>query len=297
MTMARGVVAGVAALACAGALAQGQFSPDRLAVEQKEALVRRLVFDSPAEERIAASGNEEARFHLGRARALHARARALADAGDLAGAQAELNAAMGAIGKARSLVPDAAARAVSLRARYGGLLRAAEALSHSYEMHVGRAREGAPGAGPDLRLAAARARIDEAKALANGGELAQAVPVLERAERELMAGLNAFLGSATLLYAKRFETPAEEYAFELARNRSYRDLVPVAVAQLKPRREAVGLVDRYVAANARHLEAAEGHAAAGRAVQAVEALRAGTHNLQSALAAAGLAVPREIGAN
>jgi hypothetical protein len=112
-----------------------------------------------------------------------------------------------------------------------------------------------------------------------------------------MAGLNAMLGSSTLQYAKRFETPAEEHAYELERNRSYRELVPVAIAELKPRREAVVLVERYVAANARQLEAAEGHAAAGRLPEAIDALRSGTNSLQAALAAAGLAVPRNIGAN
>ncbi|MCM2327663.1 MAG: hypothetical protein NDI88_07240 [Lysobacter sp.] len=293
MTRARGVAAGVAALACAAALAQGADSPERRALQQKEALVRRLVFDSPAEQRIAASGNEAARAELVRARSLHARAIALADAGDLAGAQAELNAAMWAVGKARQLAPDPAARAVDLRVRYAGLLRTVETLARSYEANA--ARMGAAGADP--RLAAARASQEQASGLAATEHMEEAVRALERAERELMAGLNAMLGSSTLQYAKRFETQAEEHGYELERNRSYRELVPVAIAELKPRREAVVLVERYVAANARQLEAAEGHAAAGRLPEAIDALRTGTNSLQAALAAAGLAVPRNIGAN
>jgi hypothetical protein len=295
VTAGRRVAAGVAALACAGALAQPGTPPERRALDQKEALVRRLVFDSPVEQRIEASGNAEAKLQFGRARALHARARALADAGDLAEADTELNAAMWAIGKARQLVPDPAARAVDVRVRYAGLLRTAEALSRSYEGHLARAGAAAPAG--DARLEAARARIEEAKGLANAEHLAEAVAALERAERDLMAGLNAVLGAATLRYAPRFETPAEEFSFELERNRAYRDLVPVAVAELKPRREAVTLVDRYVALNARQLETAQGHAAARRYPEALDALRTGTNNLQAALAAAGLAVPRDPGAH
>ena len=293
MSAGRRVVAGVAALACAGALAQPAVAPDRRALDQKEALVRRLVSDSPAEQRIEASGNAEARLQLARARALHARARALADAGELVEANAELNAAMGAIGKARQLVPDPAARAGDQRVRYAALLRTTVALAQSYERHLAGAGT-APG---DPRLERARARIEEAKGLANGEQLAEAVAVLEKTQRELMGGLNAALGSTTVHYTQRFETPAEEYAFELDRNRAYRDLVPVAIAELKPRREAVALVDRYVAANARHLEAAEGLAAGRNYREAADALRSGTNNLQAALAAAGLSVPRDAGAH
>jgi hypothetical protein len=292
------VAFGVAAFACASALAQVPAVPDRRAVDQKEALLRRLVFDSPAEQRIEQSGNAEAKTQLATARALHARARALADAGDLAEANAELNAAMWAIGKARQLVPDPAARVVDLRVRYAGLLRTAETLSRSYEANLVRSR-GLPAGSPvgDARLEGARARIEEARGLANTEHLAEAVAVLEKAERELMSGLNAILGSSTLQYTKRFDTPDEEYAFELERNRAYRDLVPLAIAELKPRREAVALVDRYVATNARHLEAAEGHAAGRQYREAIDALRTGTNSLQAALAAAGLAVPRDSGGN
>ncbi len=127
--------------------------------------------------------------------------------------------------------------------------------------------------------------------------MAEAVVALEKAERGLMSGLNALLGSSTLQYSHRFEAPAEEYAHELDRHLAYRDLVPLAIAELKPRREAVGLVERYVAASARHLVAARAHAAGHRFGEAVDELRSGTSNLQAALAAAGLAVPRETGAN
>jgi len=293
VTTGRHVAAGIAALACAGALAQSA-SPDRRALEQKEALVRRLVFDSPVEQRIATAGNEEARTQLERARAMHARARSLVAAGQLDQAQSELDAAMRAIGKARQLVPDPMARAVDLRLRYTGLLRTVETLVRSYESHLARARGGPAG---DERLEGARARIDEARGLADPGHMAEAVVALEKAERGLMSGLNALLGSSTLRYSQRFEAPAEEYAHELDRHLAYRDLVPVAIAELKPRREAVGLVERYVAASARHLVAARAHAAGQRFGEAVDELRSGTSNLQAALAAAGLAVPRETGAN
>jgi hypothetical protein len=298
VTAGRRVVAGVAALACAGALAQTAAPPERRALEQKEALVRRLVFDSPVEQRIEASGNAEAKQQFDRARALHARARALFDAGDLAGASTELNAAMWAVGKARQLVPDPTARAVDQRVRYAGLLRTAEALALSYERHLaGSARPGGDAPAGDPRLERARARIEEAKGLASSEHHAEAAAVLEKTQRDLMAGLNAILGASTLHYAQRFETPAGEYAFELERNRAFRDLVPVAIAELKPRREAVTLVDRYVAENARHLEAAEGLAAGRKFREATDALRSGTHNLQAALAAAGLSIPRDAGAN
>ena len=94
--MKRAARAACAIAALSGALASGQAPapPERRAFDQKEALVRRLVFDSPAEQRIMGSGNEEARSHFARARAQHARAIALAESGALKEADAELNAAM-----------------------------------------------------------------------------------------------------------------------------------------------------------------------------------------------------------
>lgn len=297
MTPARGVAAGVAALACAAALAQPDGEELRRAISQKESLVRRLVYDSPAEARIAASGNGEAIAQLGRARALHARAKALAEAGDHAGAQGELDAAMWSIGKARQLVPDSTARVVDRRVRYAALERSVEALARALDAHVAGAGQGEPGDGARTTLAAARAGIAHARGLASTEHLEEAVRALERTEHDLMRALNALLGSATLRYAKSFATPREEFAFESERNRSYRELVPVAIAELKPRREAVALIERYVAANARALEAAQAHEASGRLREALDALRTGTGNLQAALAAAGLAVPRDMGAH
>jgi len=294
----RRVAAGVAVLACAGAMAQAGDPAERRALEQKEALVRRLAFDSPAESRIAAGDSEEARTELRRARAFHARALALAEAGELGQARKELDAALVAIARARQLAPDAAARSREQGERFATRLRAAEALARSYESNLALAR-GLPAdaAAEDGRLVGARAGLEGARHLAAAGQAEQAAAALEGVERELMAGLNAALGSATLRYSRQFADPAEEYAFELARNRDYRDLVPVAIARLTPRREAVTLVERYVTRNARLVEAAAGHAAERRFAQAIDDLRSGTANLQSALAAAGLAMPRDNGAH
>jgi hypothetical protein len=286
------------ALAVAGpsALAQPAAAPDRRALEQKEALVRRLVLDSPAEQRIAASGNAEAKLQLERARALHARAKALADAGDLREADVELNAAMWAIGKARQLVPDTMARVVEQRVRYASLLRTVDTLAGSYERHLARSR-GLPrgSAASDAILEAARARIEEGKSLANSEHVAEAAAALQKAERELMGGLSRVLGSSTLDYSQRFETQSEEYAWELERNRAYRDLVPLALEELKPRKEALALVDRYLASNAKHVSTAQDHAAAKRFGPAIDTLRTGTTYLQAALSAAGLVIPKDAG--
>lgn len=294
----RAALAGAVALAGLGAFAQAPepAGADRRKLDQKEALVRRLIFDSPAEQRIAASGHAQARDELEKARAMHARARALADAGDLREAETELNAAMWAIGRARQLVPDPMARALEARVRYASLLRSVDTLAASYERHLGRSRGAAPGTPvADPTLDAARARIDEAKSQANSEHVAAAVSSLEKAERELLTGLNKVLGAATLDYSLRFETPAQEYAWELERNRAFQELVPVALNELKPRREAVGLVDRYVASNAKHLETARQQAAAQQIRQAIDTIRTGTTYLQAALSAAGLVLPKDAG--
>lgn len=294
--MRRALVAAALALAAPAAFAQA--TPPRATVGQKEILVGRLLNDSPAVQRIEASSSAEAKEHFRSARERHARAVALLQAGDLAGADAQLNEAMWMAGKARQLVPDPMRRAIELRVQNRAMLRAIESLRASYQTHLARA-QGLPRGtnATDARLASLNARLDEAMSFSNSEHVQEANAILHAVERDLMAALTAILGSDTIDYAQRFETQAEEFAYEMSRNRSYQELLPVARSELRPGKDAAALMERYAASSATHLERAEKSAARRDFPAALEAVRQATSYLQSALTAAGVTMPRDAGNN
>lgn len=263
-------------------------------VEQKEALLRRLLNDSPAIARIAASDDAEAKNYFRLAGERHANAVALMKAADPARAEAELNEAMWMVGKARQRVPDPMLREIELRVQNAAMTSAIDSLRASYTKHLARALGVPPGAlVSDPALKRITEQIDEARSLANSENVKEANTVLHAVEHQLMVALGHVLGATTLEYAQRFETLAEEYAHESARLRSYEELIPIALSELRPGREAVVLVERY-AGRASALSGRAEKSAAGREFRAaIDHARKATSYLQGALIAAGLTLPAD----
>lgn len=266
----------------------------RQLVEQKEVFLKRVLSDSPAARRIETSNNAEARKFLAGAQESYGKAVLSIKQGDIAGADRQLNEATWLIGKARQLVPDPLTRNVEHRARYAQMLESVESLRISYQRHLQRAERQPPEAAVnDATLSKAAQFVDSAKSLANAEQVVQANQALGDAERILMVGLSRVLGARTIEYAQRFETLADEYAYELERNRSYADLIPIALAEFKPTGEASREVRKLVDTNRQLREQAQQHAARKDHRSALTALRGGTVHLQNALAAAGLRVPQD----
>lgn len=264
----------------------------RQLVEQKEAFVKRLLSDSATARRIESGNNAEARKHLAAAQERYGKAVLSIRNNDIAGADRQLNEATWFIGKARQLVPDPLTRDVEHRARYAQMLDSVESLKVSYQRHLQRMQGGPPGAPvSDALLVKVAQLVDAAKGFANAKRVAQANKALSDAEQTLMVGLSRVLGAKTIEYAQHFATPAEEYAHELERNRSYGDLIPIALAEFKPGSEAIREVQNFTDANRKLREQAQQHAARNDHRSALAALRGGTARLQNALAAAGLRVP------
>ncbi len=266
----------------------------RQLVEQKEAFVKRALYDSPAVRRIEASNNAEARKFLSGAQESYRKAVLSIRNNDTAGADRQLNEATWLIGEARQLVPDALTRNVGQQERYAQMLKSVESLQLAYQRHLQHAKGRRPGVVVnDAQLAKVAQFVDAARSLGHSERFMQANKVLGDAEQALMAGLSRVLGSKTIEYAQRFETPAEEYSYELERNRSYADLIPIALAEFKPGSEAIREVQYFVNTNRQQREQAQQHAARKDHRSALAALRGGTAHLQSALAAAGLRVPQD----
>jgi len=268
-------------------------------VEQKEALVRRVLEDSPASRRIAGSSDAQARSFLAAAAEQHRNAVASIKSGDLKSASRLLDDAMWSAGRARQLVPDPSSRAIGDRVEYARVVASVQALRASYLRHLPRAQGAARGKGAtvaerDADLERVDALIEDANSLANAESFAQAIRAVQHAEIGLVNGLTRLLGSSTLMYALKFETLQEEYAYELDRNRSYEELVPVALTERRPSSDVIRNVGRFVARNQTLREQAQSQALRKDFRTALRSLRAGTEQLQRALADTGIIVPTEM---
>ena len=292
----------LSACACTAACAaQGEakvpsptVNASRELVEQKLAFLKRVLSDSPAARRIEASHDAEAKKYLAGAQENYRDAVLALKNNDIAAADKHLNEATSLIGRARQLVPDPQTRNVEQRVRYAQMLDSVESLRVSYQRYLQRARPQPAGAAAnDALLAKVAQLVDSAKSLAQSERVAQANKSLVEAERTLMMGLGRVLGSKTIEYAQHFDSLAEEYNYELERNRSYADLVPIALDEFKPGSEAIREALHFVDTNRGLREQAQRQAAAKDHRAALTTLRSGTVQLQSALAVAGLRVPQE----
>ncbi|MBI5659051.1 MAG: hypothetical protein HZC43_05770 [Nitrosomonadales bacterium] len=262
---------------------------------QKQAFARSLVEDAAVAERIQASQDAEALRLFALAKESYGLALAALKAGDYGAAEKRFNEAMSSIGKARRLAPDAAALAAKQRAEYAERLQGAESLEKSYRSYLKSAgrKPGAAGAETDEAATLGVSRLlDAARKHAREDRPGDALRALDKAEQVMRAALNRVLGSTTLDYALKFETPAEEYAFEMERNRSYAELVPVAVAEYKPKEESRLIIDSLVNQSREAIEQARGYAEQKNFPRALESVRTGTEYLMNALGVAGLVVPQ-----
>lgn len=269
----------------------------RQAVEQKAAMIDKLIFNSPVATRVSGSQNDEARRHFNNARELYTHARALTTSGQLRGADLLLNEAIWEIGRAQTMVPDQSARLVEERSRYEQLRGSVDALLRTYQLGLtGSAVTMRPDAASERNVQRAMAAAEQARVAADGGRVVEANRTLEQALTLLLKDALTRLDGQTLVYDRRFASSREEYAYELERNRSYDALVPLAILEYRPSREAQSLIDRYVRQSRALRERAESQAAANDHAQAILTLVEGTDNLQRALQASGLTVPQTMGA-
>jgi hypothetical protein len=285
-------VVGAAVLWIAGpSRAAADDAASRAQLEQKIRLTAALISDSPAAQRITASGNANAVTHLDEGRVHHALAEELLARGDLAGARHAADEALRHIGMARRMVPDAPARLAAAQQRNQQLLGSIERLMQAWRA---RADSQPPDDGSDLT--AAMGLIGRARQLAEDKRFDEANQSLAQAEKHVLAGMNRTLHAATLDYTLRSSDPAEEFQHELARHRGLVELLPLAVRDLKPQGDAMALIERYGdTSNTLQLQALQKFQA-GETAQALTQLRNATLYVQRALLAAGLVAPPAQGA-
>lgn len=264
-------------------------------VMQKRLLVDRLLHDSPAARRIHASDHAEAKRQFELAEKTLVRADQMIRGGALGDADTTLNEAMWQIGKARQLVPDPMTRVIEERMRNSQLVDTVGVLRASLARYIERQPAGAHRDEVTARLDRALVLVEEARAFSTAERVQEANGRLDQARLLLLVDLSALLSGETIVYAVRFGSPEEELAWETERNQSFEALIPSAIAQYRPGRDAVNLIDRYVERSRALVGTAKQQAAQKNAAAAVKSVQEATESLQRALRAAGLFVPQQMG--
>ncbi len=289
------LVLGVAQTAFAQTSLQREGGVIPLGLSQKQEFARGLVEDLSVVKRIQASQDAEAQRLLTVAGDSYNNALVALKNGDFASADKQLNESMSAIGKARRRVPDVAALAGKQRAAYQKLLESIESMQKSYFSYFKRAKSSSGSSGSEaderMRLGVDKL-VDSAQNHAKDGRMGEALQALEKAEQGMKSALGRILGATTLEYTQKFDTIAEEYAFELERNRSYLELVPVAIEELKPTEDARQTIDTLLEQDRAAIDLAHEYERLRDYAKALANTRAATSYLQLALSAAGLVVMR-----
>ena len=259
-------------------------------VEQKAAMLDRVLNHSPVAARIAGSQNEHARKHFQTARELLAHARELATDGALRGADGLLNEAIYEVSRAQQLVPDPGTQQAAERARYAQLEDSVAASKRTalIALPPGTAKRGES---REQVIARADLLVDQAAQLARANRYIEANKQLDAALMLLLHDASSRLAGHTIVYDVRFADRKEEFDFELERFRSFERLVPLALLEFRPSAEARVLVDRQVAQAGELRQRGESQFARDP-LAAIKDVTDATDALRRALQAAGLAVPQ-----
>ena len=256
----------------------------RVQVEQRIRLAARTLADSPAVQRIVASGHVAARTHLDEGRLHQSHAEQALARGDLTAARKSADEALMPLAMARRLVPDVPAHQAALRARHEQMLAAIERLIEAWRVRTGTASA-------DTELLDATGLVGNARLLGQEARYEESLRLLAAAEQQVLAGLGRLHASRELDYTVRSDTPLDEYRQELARHGELAELVPLAVRELKPGPDAQKLIERYQQ-TARTLRAqAQQRMDAGDPTAALVQIREASQVLQRALGAAGVHTP------
>ena len=271
-------------------------NPLRMTLESKLRLVKLQLAQSPAAQRIRQSNNAPAKRKLADAQAHYAKAQAESNAGRPETALQLLDESLRQIVSASSLVPDVAQQAAQERSRNTDLR---EAIHTFQSLHKNLSNRMATRKGQTATVAAEigqiDAMVDKADALVASGNQYEANVVLNAAYKIVVSTLNKILAAETIVYGLKFDSPTDEFRHELARNRSYEELIPIALAQLNSTRESATLAERYVQQSRDLREASQKQASGGDHHAAVKTLQLATSHLQRSLRIAGLVVPQSPG--
>lgn len=268
-------------------------SPARVTLDSKLRLVQLQLTQSPALQRIRQSKNAQAKKKIADAQALYAKAQAESIAGRAEVATLLLDESLRQIVSASNLVPDGVQQAAQERSRNASLreaIRTFQGLHKSLTTRMATGKEQTLGVAFDVGQI--NGLMDKADALVASGDQHEANAVLDSAYKIVVSTLNKMLAAQTFVYELKFDSPVEEFRHELARNLSYEELIPIALAQLDTARETAALVEHHAQQSRDLRSVAQKQASGGNYHAATKTVQNATIHLQASLRITGVVVPQ-----
>lgn len=261
--------------------------PTKDVLEKKLGLVE-YYLKSPTARRVQESDNSSAKELMDRARALHARARDLIDAGNLQVAEESISQALRAISGATTTLTKGGASANELRKRNDGLRSEIASYRKSYMTTL---QERGPAAANLLDLQRLDELLGRAEELSRKNDHGGARKLLDDAYHMTVTAVTRLRNNETVVYTLNFRTPADEFRYESDRNRSYTMLVQQMKSAGRAEGSAEKLVEKFVNEGKRLHDAARNQAESGDYEAAIKTMEDANKNLVRALQMMGLAIP------
>jgi len=135
------------------------------------------------------------------------------------------------------------------------------------------------------------AMISDAQKLSEKNEFEKAGRLVKQAERIVTKALNdMYVGQTLVVYDLNFETPQEEFDYEVKRYLGYEELIPVAIEVKKPKQSSITLMQTYVDKGKFFKEKAEESAKAERWEEAMVIIRDATNEVRRGLRLLGVSM-------
>lgn len=250
--------------------------------------VERLLTESSAAQKVEESGNEEALDLKAKATSHYDNARRYNESGDAESAQGELREAIQLMTAAVQMANGDVAVSNKEANDYARRRESLEALAAAHDRIA--AEKGEKGMNRTLQDKVA-ADLLAADVLLEQGKADAARAALDAIYETVKVSLENLRGGDTLVRELKFETPEDEYRYELDRNDTHRMLVQVLLADKLEGSPMRASAEKFIG-NAEALRSeAEGVAVAGQFEEAIGLLEKSTKELIRAIRSAGVYIP------
>jgi hypothetical protein len=247
-----------------------------------------MMAGSQGAKRVMASQNDEAKQLVVKSKELLAQGRDKAASGALPEALELANRSLKLISEATRLVPSEAEMA-HLAEEYQTKLAEIQNYQKSYTSNVKHLEKsgGVPAdAAYDEKKFAAM--LADAAALAKKSDYVRANKLLDQAQRIVTLALHKMLDSKTLVYDLKFDSPADEFEYEMKRFGGYEELIPVAIEAKKPTAGAIKLMETFLDKARKRRDEAKAKAEAGDYGAAIGMMQQATKTVRRALRMVGV---------
>ena len=252
--------------------------------------VGKLVGTSSAARKVEGSGNQQAMAQHKEARALYAKAKKAAAAGDQAESDALLKQATQTMYGAVRMVGTDQSLVDKDHGDFDDRLESINALCDAYD-RIRKEKGLGPPENSEL-YPIVESKLERARNLKGQGKVKEGREVLDEAYVAAKVAIEHLRGGDTLVRSLNFASSEEEYHYEVDRNDTHRMLVSVLLKEKVDASSSVGgMVEKFMDKAATLRQQAEKQASKGDYDAAIQTLEHSTKEIVRAIRGAGIYIP------